>query len=220
MKLIVGLGNPDKEYWNTRHNLGHWLVERLVGDNDFDFRVGCVFTKADAVGDDGGSVGGGGRGGGRGGGGGRDEGGGLPTADLRCDKNKRSLEFVTKGYGVVLARNAGFINNSGRDVLRLAREFGSKLSDLLIVHDDFDLPLGRFKLQFNRSAAGHKGVQSVINELGSKAFWRLRVGIGKPPAGVDADDYVVASFSPSEWEVLESLYPQLRAAVEDWLLQK
>lgn len=162
MKLVVGLGNTGKKYNNTRHNLGHWVVERL--------------------------------------------------------KKMRSHEFESKQ--IILAKNVGFMNESGEDVLRLVKKAGADLKNLLIIHDDFDVPLGEFKLQFGRSSAGHKGVQSVIDELGSKDFWRLRVGIGRPPAGVEADDFVISEFSPPEQEIIDDLFPSLLQAVEDWVLKK
>jgi len=119
--------------------------------------------------------------------------------------------------GVRVFKNTTFINDSGVDVKKAIRRFGVSLEDVLVVHDDFDLELGQVKLQFGRSAAGHKGVQSVIDELGSKDFWRLRVGVGHPPAGIEANDYVLECFSPQEQEVLDSIYSQILATVQDWV---
>ena len=158
MKLIVGLGNPGKQYENTRHNTGFWLVDRL-------------------------------------------------KEDLR-------------GSEVGFFKNTSFINNSGIEVKKAIRRFGVSLEDVLVVHDDFDLDLAKFKLQFGRSSAGHKGVQSVIDELGSKNFWRLRVGVGHPSVGVEPNDYVLERFSLQEQEILDSLYPQILTTVQDWVLKK
>jgi PTH1 family peptidyl-tRNA hydrolase len=157
MKLIVGLGNPGKQYENTRHNIGFWAVDRL-----------------------------------------RD--------DLKAD-------------GVVFFKNTSFVNDSGVDVRKTINRLKTPLEDLLVIHDDFDLELGQFKMQFGRSDAGHKGVRSIINELGSRDFWRLRIGTGKLPEGVDADDYVLDRFPPSEQQVLDSLYPQILDKVRDWVLK-
>jgi PTH1 family peptidyl-tRNA hydrolase len=122
--------------------------------------------------------------------------------------------------GVKFFKNSGFINNSGIELKKIISHLGIRLEDLLIVHDDFDLQLGQFKLQFGRSSAGHKGVQSVIDELGSKDFWRLRIGVGHLPEGIEANDYVLERFSPQEREILDSLYPQILTAVRDWVLKK
>jgi len=117
-------------------------------------------------------------------------------------------------------KNSSFINESGKEVRKTISYYKIPLEDVLVVHDDFDLELGRFRIQFGRSSAGHKGVQSVIDELGSKDFWRLRVGVGHPSVGVEANDYVLEHFSPQEQEILDSLYPQILVTIEDWLLKK
>ena len=121
---------------------------------------------------------------------------------------------------VVFFKNTTFINDSGVDVKETINRFKIPLEDILIIHDDFDLELGQFRLQFGHSSAGHKGVQSIIDELGSQDFWRLRIGTGKLPEGADADDYVLEQFSPSEQQVLDSLYPQTLSTVKDWVLRK
>ena len=89
----------------------------------------------------------------------------------------------------------------------------------MVVHDDFDLELGQFRIQSNRSSAGHKGVQSLIDELGSQSFSRLRVGTGHPPIGTEANDYVLGRLSSQEQEILGSIYPQILATVQDWVLK-
>lgn len=158
MRLIVGLGNPGKQYANTRHNLGFWLVDRLITE---------------------------------------------PRSVNDC-------RFF---------RNSNFINQCGREVKETIGRLKISLEDVLVAHDCFDVPVGQFKLQFSRGAAGHKGVQSIIDELGSRGFWRLRVGIGHPPEGVPADDYVLEKFSPQEQQILNSLYPQILTAIKDWVLK-
>ena len=123
------------------------------------------------------------------------------------------------GDGVRFFKNSNFINDSGIEVKKTISFYKILLGDVLVIHDDFDLELGQFKLQSKRSSAGHKGVRSVIDELGSKDFWRLRVGVDRPPAGVEANDYVLERFSSQEQEVLDSLYPQILTTVKDWLLR-
>ena len=130
------------------------------------------------------------------------------------------LEKELVGSGVLFFKNSTFINDSGIDVKKTINRLKIPLEDLLIIHDDFDLELGQFKLQSNRSSAGHKGVQSVIDELGSKDFWRLRIGIGHPPVGVESSDYVLDHLSLAEQGVLASIFPNILATTKDWLLQK
>jgi PTH1 family peptidyl-tRNA hydrolase len=130
------------------------------------------------------------------------------------------LKEEIEGQEVVFFKNSGFINNSGTDVKKTINHLRVPLEDLLVVHDDFDLELGQFKLQSGRSSAGHKGVQSVIDELDSQDFWRLRVGVGRPPEGVEVNEYVLEHFSSSERQIIDSIYSQILAAVKDWVLKK
>ena len=156
MKLIVGLGNPGKQYENTRHSTGFFFVGRLK-------------------------------------------------------KGEWDVDKIVKFF-----KNTSFMNDSGIEVKKTISYYKIPLEDVLVIHDDFDLELGQFKLQFGRSSAGHKGVQSVIDELGSQSFWRLRIGIGEPE-DVDADDYVLSRFPSQEQEVLASIFPQILTAVQDWV---
>ena len=95
------------------------------------------------------------------------------------------LDFLTKNLlsSKLEARNSKllksnvFMNESGLYVKKIMKKYGAKPLEILIAHDDSDLPIGAFKLSFNRSSAGHKGAQSVIDALGTKEFWRLRIGV-------------------------------------------
>jgi PTH1 family peptidyl-tRNA hydrolase len=145
---------------------------------------------------------------------------GFWAVDTLKDDLKAGASPATTVGEAVFFKNSGFINNSGVEVKETINRFGVSLEDLLVIHDDFDLELGQFKLQFGRSSAGHKGVQSVIDQLGSKNFWRLRIGVGLLPVGVEANDYVLDRFSPQEREILDSIYPQILATVKDWVLKK
>src|SRR3990167_6926305 len=89
-----------------------------------------------------------------------------------------------------------FMNESGKEVKQLTGAF-------LVAHDDLDLEPGQWKLQFNRSSAGHKGVQSVIDELGTQEFWRLRIGVSKPPEGKTANQFVVEKPTKEELKLIE-----------------
>lgn len=99
---------------------------------------------------------------------------------------------------VLLAVPETYMNVSGQAVADLARRRRVRPENLLIVHDDLDLPLGRLRLKPADGAGGHNGVRSIIEHLGTKAFPRLRVGIGRPPAGVEAETFVLERFTAEE----------------------
>ncbi len=99
---------------------------------------------------------------------------------------------------VLLAVPETYMNVSGEAVSDLARRRRVRPQDLLVVHDDLDLPLGRLRLKPGNGAGGHNGVRSIIEHLGTKAFPRLRVGIGRPPARVAAETFVLERFTPEE----------------------
>lgn len=122
--------------------------------------------------------------------------------------------------GVILRKSRVFMNQSGQEVQNLIQtyytnEAMAELSkDLWIIHDDIDIPLGKFKIQKNRGAAGHKGVQSIIDELGTKDFNRIRIGIC-PASGKSAnvEDFVLQKFTKEEKETLQKLFQQLNRAL-------
>lgn len=116
--------------------------------------------------------------------------------------------------GFVLRQTAGYMNNSGPEVKRLLDETGIPLDNLIVAHDDLDIKLGEFKLQKGRGGAGHKGVQSIIDTLGTRDFWRLRIGIDRPPQGVEAEGYVLQPFSSYERLVLKGLLPYVESSLQ------
>jgi PTH1 family peptidyl-tRNA hydrolase len=117
---------------------------------------------------------------------------------------------------VALARPLTYMNLSGQTVKQLARFYQLSLDDILVICDDLDLPLGTIRLRPEGGSGGHKGMRSVIEALGSQAFPRLRVGIGRPP-GNDAVSYVLSDFTADEQITLESVYERVVAAVELFL---
>lgn len=96
---------------------------------------------------------------------------------------------------LILAVPTTFMNDSGRAIRALLQDTHLPAEQLVVVHDDKDLAFGTVKLQKNRSAAGHRGVTSVIDTLGTKDFWRLRVGIGAPPSATPTEEYVLQRFT-------------------------
>jgi PTH1 family peptidyl-tRNA hydrolase len=129
----------------------------------------------------------------------------------------RIARGVILGHPVILAKPLTFVNDSGWAVRGLMARHGYEPRDLLVVHDDLDLSSGRIRLRPDGSAAGHKGVRSIIRALGSDEFVRLRVGIGRPPAGVEVVDYVLSDFSADETVVMCAAYEKAVAGIETFL---
>jgi PTH1 family peptidyl-tRNA hydrolase len=128
--------------------------------------------------------------------------------------------FVTSGHitGVktVLARPLTFMNLSGQAVRPLLRWYRIELVDLLVIYDDLDLPLGRIRLRQQGGSGGHKGMRSIIEALGTEAFPRLRVGIGRPLHG-EPPDHVLSDFTADEWIEMDGALDQAVAAVETFV---
>lgn len=91
-----------------------------------------------------------------------------------------------------------YMNESGIYVQKQVHFYKIELSDLYIIHDDLDLPVGEYRIQIDRGPAGHHGVESVIKHVGSQAFNRIRIGIGKPQNNMPTEDYVLQPFSKDE----------------------
>jgi PTH1 family peptidyl-tRNA hydrolase len=135
-------------------------------------------------------------------------------------KRRRAKASLASGkiadVGVVLARPLTYMNLSGQAVGQLVSFYKLSLEDILVICDDLDLPLGTIRLRPEGGSGGHKGMRSIIEALGSQAFPRLRVGIGRPP-GNDAVNYVLSDFTADEQITLVSVYEKVVAAVELFL---
>jgi PTH1 family peptidyl-tRNA hydrolase len=145
IKLVVGLGNPGKEYERTRHNAGFWLVERFAQAN------GMV---------------------------------------LRKDPKFKALVGKHAG-GAWFLLPQSFMNLSGQPVQMLAGFFKIKPEEVLVVHDELDFPPGTVRLKQGGGIAGHNGLKDISQRLATHEYWRLRLGVGKPPAGTEGADYVL-----------------------------
>ncbi len=104
---------------------------------------------------------------------------------------------------VVLAIPETYMNVSGQAVRDLLRRRRRRAGDLLVIHDDLDLPLGQLRLRPGNGPGGHNGIRSIIEELATSQFPRLRVGIGRPPAGVDPTEFVLERFTSDERPVID-----------------
>ncbi len=112
---------------------------------------------------------------------------------------------------VILVKPMTFMNESGRAVAPLLRFFKLPHSNLLVIHDDLDLPLGTLRLRPSGGTSGQRGMASIIAQLGTQEFPRMRLGIGRPPGQMDPVDYVLKDFLPSEHELVKIV---LQTAVE------
>ncbi|MCJ7763756.1 MAG: aminoacyl-tRNA hydrolase [Dehalococcoidales bacterium] len=125
--------------------------------------------------------------------------------------NKKQSEARTgsgkiEGETVTLARPQTFMNLSGQSVSRLLKKLKLSLDDLIVIHDDLDLPLGRIRIRQSGGSGGHNGIKSLISELGSQDFIRIRIGIGRPSGYASEDDvidFVLSDFTPEERMVIK-----------------
>ena len=109
---------------------------------------------------------------------------------------------------VIIAKPLTFMNNSGEVVAPLVRYFKVPLERLLVIHDDMDLPLGTLRMRPSGGSAGHNGMLSIFDKLGTNAIPRLRVGIGRPPGRMDPADYVLQDFPKGDEELLKMVIAQ------------
>jgi len=121
-------------------------------------------------------------------------------------------------FDVLIAKPLAFMNRSGSPILRLADHFGLSCKDLLVVHDDIDLELGRVKIKEKGGDGGHRGISSLIDAFGRNDFIRLRIGISRPQPGVSVTDHVLGRFTAEEENILTETLDQVQRAV-DTILQ-
>ena len=171
--LVVGLGNPGREYRDTRHNIGFMVIDELC--KSLGISLSRVQSKAL-----------------------------IAVANL-------------EGQKVVLAKPQTFMNLSGQAVSGLARFYKVPVEQLIVAHDDLDLPLGSIRLRPGGGSAGQKGINSTIQQLGTQNFARLRLGIGRPPGQMDPSAYVLQRFSSAEQEVLALVMDRAAAAVRTFV---
>ena len=121
------------------------------------------------------------------------------------------------GKLVVLAKPLTFMNDSGNSVGPLTRYFKVPLGNLLVMHDDLDLPLGSVRLRPQGGSSGQRGMASIINRLGTQEFPRMRLGIGRPPGQMDPVDYVLQPFQAQEVELKKMVLDQAADAAETFI---
>ena len=138
---------------------------------------------------------------------------------IRLDKKQsqaRTGSGEIEGETVVLARPQTYMNLSGKSVSRLVNRFIVDFDDLIVIHDDLDLPLGRIRIRQGGSSGGHKGIESIIGELGSQGFIRIRFGIGRPSENASEDEiigFVLSDFTPEEERVIKKAIARVSDAI-------
>ena len=160
MKLIIGLGNPDKEYEQTRHNFGYLSTDSLASKKEISW------TK-------------------------------------HKQSNSLIASFQGKKEKIILAKPLTYMNNSGKAVKALKQYYKTPVNRIIVIYDDIDLLYGKIRISKNRSAGGHKGIDSIIEHLKSKDFKRIRLGIG--PQKGKAEDFVLKKFSSTEKKKLNEI---------------
>jgi len=175
IKLIVGLGNPGRQYEKTRHNAGFLFLDRLVSDSDCDWASEPKFD-------------------------------GL-LAEIGCAGGK-----------VLLLKPSTFMNRSGQAVGKVARYYKLVSDEILVVHDELDFDVGVVRLKKDGGHAGHNGLRDIIAHLGVKEFYRLRVGIGRPPSGKVVADFVLSCPSKSEWVLMSSAFDLAASYVDQMVV--
>jgi peptidyl-tRNA hydrolase, PTH1 family len=167
--LVVGLGNPGREYRENRHNVGFMALDRLA--KSMDINLGRMQSKA-LIG-----IG------------------------------------ILGGSRLVLAKPQTYMNLSGQAVSGLLHFYKAPVENLIVLHDDIDLPFGTLRIRPGGGSAGQRGVASIIQQLGDPNFARVRIGIGRPPGQKAAADYVLQDFHADEQDVLESILETALKAV-------
>jgi peptidyl-tRNA hydrolase, PTH1 family len=156
--LIIGLGNPGREYKDTRHNIGFMLIDHIAVR--------------------------------------------LNARGMRLQSKAIVISALYEERKIILAKPQTFMNLSGQSVQGLLHFYKIPFENLLVAHDDLDIPLGTLRIRPTGGPGGQRGMASTIEQLGTKDFPRLRLGIGRPPGRMDAKDYVLQDFSKDDMKLL------------------
>jgi peptidyl-tRNA hydrolase, PTH1 family len=167
--LLIGLGNPGREYKDNRHNIGFMLVDRLAVR--LDARGMKLQSKA------------------------------IVTSGLYEDRK------------IILAKPQTYMNLSGQSVQGLLHFYKILPGNMIVAHDDLDLPLGTIRIRPGGGAGGQRGMASTIEYLGTQDFPRLRLGIGRPPGRMAPADYVLQDFSRADLLIVSETLERAAEAV-------
>jgi peptidyl-tRNA hydrolase, PTH1 family len=156
--LMIGFGNPGREYIHTRHNIGFMLIDRIA------LR--------------------------------------LNAQGMKLQSKAIVISSLYEDRKILLAKPQTFMNLSGQSVQGLLHFYKLPNENLLIAHDDLDLPFGTIRIRPDGGPGGQRGMADTIERLGTKEFPRLRLGIGRPPGRMDPKDYVLQDFSKEDQKFL------------------
>lgn len=197
MKILISLGNPGKEYERTRHNAGFLAVDWIVSELGLkiaNFRLNKKFNseileiKSPLLNP-------------------------PPQGEEKSDIPLPGWEGLGKGERVIFVKPQTFMNNSGLAVKGICGFYKiDPTHELCVIHDDVDLPMGVIRTADNSSSAGHKGVQSIIDRLGTQEFYRLRLGIEsrQDKSPIETEAYVLQNFTAGELETLnKDVFPKV-----------
>lgn len=120
---------------------------------------------------------------------------------------------------VILAKPQTYMNDSGRAVAAILKDMYAAVADLIVLHDDLDLPLGSVRVKIGGGHGGHNGLRSIIEQLGSSEFIRVRIGVGRPPVNLDSADYVLSPFLAEEREAAAQAIVKATEAVTEIVLE-
>ncbi len=174
MKVVVGLGNPGRQYAGTRHNVGFDVIDYLA--------------KGPGVG------------------------------SSRSAFQAEVVEMTEGGEKVLLVKPQTFMNLSGRAVRAVLDFYKLTPADLLVVCDDYNLPLGKLRVRAKGSAGGQNGLKNIQDQLGTDEYPRLRIGIGQPAPG-EAVDFVLTRFKPGERTAADEAVASAANGVLVWVRQ-
>jgi PTH1 family peptidyl-tRNA hydrolase len=133
--------------------------------------------------------------------------------DFKIEKKFKAA--ISKGHNTVLAKPLTFMNNSGQSVKALKTFYKVKPGNIIVIHDDIDLPIGKIRISQDSSSAGNKGIESIIKELGTKDFIRVRLGVANSQrTKIPADKFVLQNFSLADKKILKRLLPQIVACLQ------
>ena len=173
--LVVGLGNPGREYKENRHNVGFMLVDRLSVR--------------------------------------------LDARNMKVQSKAIVISTQWEGRKLILAKPQTYMNLSGTSVQGLLHFYKLPVENLLVVHDDLDLPFGTLRIRPGGGPGGQKGVDDVIYRLGTQEYARLRIGIDRPPGRMDPAHYVLQDFPSKELIALSQILDRAADAVQTWIVE-
>lgn len=185
MKIVVGLGNPDKKYKQTRHNAGFLMIDGFFGHIMSDPKTPGSFT-------------------------------------VKASNNFHGLIIpLPPVFDAQLFKPQTFMNESGKAVKEICDFYKVDVSkNLLVIHDEVDLPLGTIRATDSSSAAGHNGVADIIEKLGTQNFHRIRIGVESRESRNDipTDAFVLQNFTDDELKKLhDDVFPKVKTEIENFL---